>query len=185
MKVVTTNKLNRFWKKGIKPFIDSIANKFDKANLSNNLLTNEEGFALDARQGAVLQGEIDEIYSNLSQIGTSVTANADIKIPTATGKAVTNVKLTKGKYIIFGSFFMDANSNGYRQINIHSTAGYDSTSNSIAEIKIPAPDTGYAILSTSRFVSVGASGETYYLNAFQNSGTTLNCSGRLTAVRIG
>ncbi len=65
MKVVTTNKLNRFWKKGIKPVIDSIADKFDKAKLANNCLTTEEGFALDARQGTALQGEINEINSNL------------------------------------------------------------------------------------------------------------------------
>ncbi len=33
--------------------------------LSNNLFTTEEGFALDARQGTALQGEINEINSNL------------------------------------------------------------------------------------------------------------------------
>lgn len=80
---------------------------------------------------------------------------------------------------------MDANPNGYRMINIHSIAGYNSTSNAISEIITSAPNTGYAIMSTSRFVSIEASKETYYLNAFQNSGATLNCSGRLTAVRIG
>lgn len=39
--------------------------------LANNLLTTEEGFALDARQGTVLQGEIDEINSNLDNIITA------------------------------------------------------------------------------------------------------------------
>lgn len=74
MKIVTTNLLNRFWKNGVKPIRDALAGKFDKTKLSNNMLTTEQGFALDARQGPVimaklnkLQTEVDSTNSNLTQ----------------------------------------------------------------------------------------------------------------------
>lgn len=71
MRLINTNLLNYFYKNGIKPLKDALVGKLDKNRLVNNMLTTEEGFALDARVGPVVQKQIDEINSNLS----SVTAN--------------------------------------------------------------------------------------------------------------
>lgn len=65
MKVITTNLLNRFWTNGVKPLkekVDSMATNFKTAN---NLTTTASGFALDARQGPVIQQKFNDINSDL------------------------------------------------------------------------------------------------------------------------
>lgn len=58
MKVITTNRLNRFWKNGVLPIKNSLASKLNTANIVNNLLTTAAGYALDARQGKALDDKI-------------------------------------------------------------------------------------------------------------------------------
>lgn len=65
MKVITTNRLNRFWKNGVKPIKDALANKLNTANVVNNLLTTAAGYALDARQGKVLDDKITALNGKL------------------------------------------------------------------------------------------------------------------------
>lgn len=66
MKVITTNLLNRFWKNGVLPIKTALAGKLEKSKGANNLLTTEEGFWLDARQGKALDDKITELNSNLN-----------------------------------------------------------------------------------------------------------------------
>lgn len=66
MRLINTNLLNYFWKNGIKPIKETLTKKFDKDRLVNNMMANEEGFALDARMGPVIQGKFDEINGNLA-----------------------------------------------------------------------------------------------------------------------
>ena len=66
MKVITTNRLNRFWKNGVLPIKNSLANKLNTANVVNNLLTTAAGYALDARQGKALDDKITTLNSKLS-----------------------------------------------------------------------------------------------------------------------
>lgn len=79
MRIVTTNLLNRFWKNGVIPIKDALTGKLDKAKAANNLLTTEEGYYMDARQGPVIQGEIDQINGDLSVL-KSYANNQWIKI---------------------------------------------------------------------------------------------------------
>lgn len=65
MKVITTNRLNRFWKNGVKPIKDALANKLNTANVVNNLLTTAAGYALDARQGKVLDDKITALNGKI------------------------------------------------------------------------------------------------------------------------
>jgi len=77
MKVITTNRLNRFWKNGVLPIKNALANKLNTANVVNNLLTTAAGYALDARQGKALDDKI-------------TTLNGKLKIKYAdNGKAIT------------------------------------------------------------------------------------------------
>ena len=72
MKIIDTNKLNRFWTNGVKPVVQEVEKKLNISRVINNLLTTEAGFALDARQGKVLQDQVDEINSNL--LGSTIIA---------------------------------------------------------------------------------------------------------------
>lgn len=81
MKVITTNRLNRFWKNGVLPIKNSLASKLNTANVVNNLLTTQAGYALDARQGKTLDDKITALNSNLKkqyvQSGRASTQNVN------------------------------------------------------------------------------------------------------------
>lgn len=55
-------------KKRLANILLNLANKFDKANIANNLSTTAEGLALDARQGKVLNDSIGEINNNFNKL---------------------------------------------------------------------------------------------------------------------
>ena len=65
MKVITTNRLNRFWKNGVLPIKNALANKLNTANVVNNLLTTAAGYALDARQGKALDDKITALNGKI------------------------------------------------------------------------------------------------------------------------
>lgn len=65
MKVITTNRLNRFWKNGILPIKNSLANKLNTSSVVNNLLTTAAGYALDARQGKALDDKITALNGKI------------------------------------------------------------------------------------------------------------------------
>lgn len=58
------------------------------ATIANNCTTTEEGSVLDARQGQVLQGEVDEINSNLNALKKSVADGKSAIASAITGKGV-------------------------------------------------------------------------------------------------
>ena len=77
MKVITTNRLNRFWTNGVKPIKDALASKLNTSSVINNLLTTVAGYALDARQGKVLDDKITALNGKLGYTTnvTTVTLN--------------------------------------------------------------------------------------------------------------
>lgn len=77
MKVITTNRLNRFWTNGVKPIKDALENKLNTSSVINNLLTTVAGYALDARQGKVLDDKITALNGKLGYTAnvTTVTLN--------------------------------------------------------------------------------------------------------------
>lgn len=85
MKIVTTNLLNRFWKNGVKPIRDALAGKFDKTKLSNNMLTTEQGFALDARQGPVIMAKLNKLQTEVDSTNSNLTQNTDGKFELPNG----------------------------------------------------------------------------------------------------
>lgn len=68
MKIITTNLLNRFWKNGVKPIKAAVEKKLDTAKVINNLLTTAPGYALDARQGKVLQDQVDVLNTGIDSL---------------------------------------------------------------------------------------------------------------------
>lgn len=73
MKVITTNRLNRFWKNGVLPIKNSLANKLNTSSVVNNLLTTAAGYALDARQGKALDDKITALNGKLGYATSATT----------------------------------------------------------------------------------------------------------------
>ena len=90
MKIVTTNLLNRFWKNGVKPIRDALANKFDKAKLSNNMLTTEPGFAMDARQGPVIMEKLNKLQTEVNS------TNSNLKYSICDSGIIKNISVPPG-----------------------------------------------------------------------------------------
>lgn len=77
MKLIHSNLLNSFWKKGIVPIKAELEKKIATSKIVNNLLTTKAGYVLDARQGKVLQDQVTEINSNLSGMCIYTQSNSD------------------------------------------------------------------------------------------------------------
>lgn len=69
MKVITTNLLNRFYKNGVKPIKDALAQKLDTSKVISNLNTTVAGYALDARQGKALNDKISDLDKKMYYMG--------------------------------------------------------------------------------------------------------------------
>lgn len=74
--------------------LNEMANdKFDKANVANNLATTEEGFALDARQGKTLNDKIDDNSKKLVNSSNTLTNFTELISDMLNGNfSVTNVQ---------------------------------------------------------------------------------------------
>ena len=90
MKVITTNRLNRFWKNGVKPIKDALANKLNTSSIVNNLLTTAAGYALDARQGKALDDKISALNGRLTDTGWQNLANGRVSYRVKNGWCIIN-----------------------------------------------------------------------------------------------
>ena len=90
MKVITTNRLNRFWKNGVKPIKDALANKLNTSSIVNNLLTTAAGYALDARQGKALDDKITALNGKLTDTGWQNLANGRVSYRVKNGWCIVN-----------------------------------------------------------------------------------------------
>lgn len=97
---------------------------------------------------------------------------------------LTNITLTTGLWMVSASLRFPSNSTGYRYALISTTSAGGTAINDWATALVsPAPG------NTTRFgfvtyVNVTAASATYYLNARQNSGSTLSCNGYLSAIKV-
>jgi len=150
-----------------------------------DLLTSKEQVNANTAQGKSVDAlVIKEIYNNLGNIGEAIIGNgSSLSVATGVGKAVTKVTLPPGKYILIACCIFSSDNNGVRLINIYTQSGYSNSSDEAASQK-SASSYGASALTTVKYVSIGTA-TTYYLNAFQNSGSTLSCKGTLEAVRVG
>ncbi len=106
-------------------------------------------------------------------------------ITSGTTLAVVSISLEAGTWIIIARARFSANATGYRRINISTTSA-----DSGAHVQVPAVSGAVTQLALTRIVSHSAT-TTYYLNAYQNSGSTLTMAAgsggeinALTAIRI-
>ena len=105
-----------------------------------------------------------------SAIGTIKTASLTSakNCSTATDTMICSISLEAGTWVITGSGRFPANATGYRHINISTT----SADNGV-HVQTPAVNGAVTQLTTT-FVQAITSTTTFYLNGYQNSGSTLS-----------
>lgn len=116
-------------------------------------------------------------------LGTSqrVNSQVDLTIPTSTYAPVVNVQLTAGTWLLIGKVRFSTNASGVRRLNFSTEAGGTGWN-----VSYPGAD---AIEDIQLVLPVTLTeAATYYLNAWQNSGSSLTCpsgQAQIRAVRVG
>ena len=106
--------------------------------------------------------------------------SSDVSIPTSTYTSILSVSLTPGTWIIIARCHFTTNTNGVRRLYLSPTSSGEGW-----DVSYPSGDAQLKY-EVTRVVKI-QSNTTYYLRAWQNSGSALTCqSGRasIEAVRI-
>lgn len=127
-------------------------------------------------------GEWVEIKETVDCTVYNVTGDAT-SVSSATNKTIATLKIPAGTYIINAHVSFAANTTGVRKIYIGTTENSYANTRALADTR-PASN-HQATMSNISTVLNPETDTTYYLNVYQNSGSSLNCSGSLRAVRIG
>ena len=106
-----------------------------------------------------------------------------VNTATSTYKTVAEVSLSAGTWIIMGVAQFASNTTGRRRV-FFSTTKDSSTDAGYALQKNTKPASGGVTLARTYFQESLSSTTTYYLNAWQNSGSALDITGRIKAVRV-
>lgn len=112
----------------------------------------------------------------------NVTGSAT-SVATATNKTIATLKIPAGTYIINAHVSFANNTTGVRKIYIGTTENSYANTRALADTR-PASN-HQTTMSNINTVLNPETETTYYLNVYQNSGSSLSCSGSLRAVRIG
>ena len=155
----------------------------------SSAVTDSTGLALAATEknasiDGTLAKQIDELNSNLSNIGKIKNINSDsFSVETDTDKITCSLTLEANTiYIIFGSAYYRTNANGTRMLMITTGSEYGNVRGSAASCA--AATNGFTMLNTTMIVRTSDKSETYNLVAKQDSGETITISGKLVAISI-
>lgn len=125
-------------------------------------------------------------YGDLSHTGqTAYNNGSEITLSASTYKTVAQFTLSAGKWVISGCVRFGMNNTGRRRCFLSTSKDGSSDVAYLLqdEIKGWSDGSGHANAQFCSVLSVPAS-TTYYLNAWQNSGSNLSALGRLMAIRI-
>ena len=110
-------------------------------------------------------------------------SSSSTSLSSGSTKAVASVSLAAGTWIVVGHAIIASNATGVRSLGIGSTANSLSYTD-LSTVTVNATNGADTRLQSTSIVSP-TSTTTYYLNAYQNSGSSRNCtSAKLTAIRI-
>lgn len=127
-------------------------------------------------------GEWVEIKETVDCTVYNVTGDAT-SVSSATNKTIASLTIPAGTYIVNAHVSFAANTTGVRKIYIGTTENSYANTRALADTR-PASN-HQATMSNISTVLNPETETTYYLNVYQNSGSSLSCSGSLRAVRIG
>lgn len=105
-----------------------------------------------------------------------------INVASATPKTIASLTVPPGNYIINAHVNFDSNSTGVRKIYIGTQQDYYSNTRALADNRMASNH--QATMSNISTILLVENETTYYLNVYQNSGSTLACAGGLRAIRL-
>ena len=113
---------------------------------------------------------------------TNVDKADAVSTPSGTSKQLASVSCAAGKWLLIGSVWFASNATGRRAAQITATSA--SVSAGMGAEIVPAVNGTNTCMMVSRIFQPSST-TTYYLNALQNSGSTLNAAAYLTAIKLG
>ena len=148
-------------------------------------LVNKIGATATGLTATTITGMIKELRVGIGKT-LSYTSSADVTVPYSTGDstvyaAIGSLALTKGTWVVICKARFSSNSTGVRRLNLSDTSASGGWL-----VSYPAAN-GIEDIQMIDIVSPDEE-TTYYLNAYQNSGSNLTCpSGyvRIRAIKIG
>lgn len=131
-------------------------------------------------------GSIDTSYGDLSKTGNRLVTNPSaVSVATSTWKTVASLAFTTGVWVVFGTTQWESNSTGRRRAILSTLQDSSDNYSLMTSMEIKALNDGSAntYVNFASVISLSSS-TTLYMNAWQNSGSTLSTTGRFYAVRI-
>lgn len=157
-----------------------------KYDTSGNAITNNFIIAVDpdgeSHYAVTSPFNFRSDISTSSQIKTVGNLSSTVSVSTATNTNIRQLTLTPGLWIVHGGLGFATNTTGVRVIKLSTTSA--DTANTISTMAIPPNPSQWTRITTSQAFYIGSGGGTVYLIAYQNSGSTLNCQGVLTATLV-
>lgn len=135
-------------------------------------------FRVDWNGNVEASGEVKGVVKAVGAITGQVLANTAV----ASGTTWTNLgsfTLPAGLWIVNIATNFSSNANGYRLLSLATSATSAGAIN--RTVRLPAVNGNLTAINLTAFCEGG----TYYLNAVQNSGSSLTVSARYTALRLG
>ena len=125
--------------------------------------------ALTSSGSLMLSGGVT-VSNHSSAIGTVVSdyLDSDKSCATATGTEVCSVTLDTGVWLLIGAVRFSANATGIRRANFSTTSG-----STEVNVQVTAGSNTQIQLRVAKLAIVTTNSTTVYLNAYQNSGSTL------------
>lgn len=119
-----------------------------------------------------------------SQLSTSISSAQTVSNNST--KALGSISLPTGTWLLMAHVQFSNNTTGYREISLSTTSGsIGETYDHMSFAKSQAPSGGNAVLNCHDVVvNSSSSNATYYLNAWQNSGSSLTATGKILATRL-
>jgi len=117
-------------------------------------------------------------------VSASTASSNPVTCADSTYTECVQITLNKGLYLFIGMLGFSPNTTGVRGINISSNSG--DAGDAATRMTVNACASGQTRFQTVNVITVSSDNSTFYLNAYQTSGTALNVVySRLLAVKIG
>ncbi len=152
---------------------------------SNGQITSTRTYSGTTPAWGSWRTQLDNSYGNLMNTGyRPYTDGSAVSVPTATWKSVCSLTLDAGRWLVYATGRFNTNANGtHRSIRV-STSADSSGGTTVQFTDYRSPTSGTYTYCKSMDMAVISTQTTYYINAYQDSGSSLDVTGRLYAVRI-
>ncbi|MBQ9023686.1 MAG: hypothetical protein IJ105_00525, partial [Bacilli bacterium] len=150
----------------------------------------DETVRLDARNsaGTAGQGKLNllgnPVMVNGKEIGEFAGVNPDaVNLANATDKSVGSITLSAGTWFVYFNVRFATNATGRRYAALFTDSSCSSGTGILGSNAVNAVNGGQTFVNAQQILNHSAS-RTYYVCAYQNSGSTLSTTARIQAIRI-